>query len=185
MADQSCPLGVMSMASRSCSPRRNALDSGGRSYGAFGSAPTSTIRPSNPSVRSVIAARPPPMPAPTIANVRAFIDRAYAHPGLRGSPSIGGLRCRQSLRPLEHLVEHRRCEPPGERVLLARVVAADEPPWSDRGLGAMSEAGLRGGTGAEGGQRAEGAVPCPAAEAHDHACSIEDGDLGLEEGEAR
>ena len=35
-----------------------------------------------------MAARPPPMPAPTIANVRVFIDRPYAHPGRRGSLSI-------------------------------------------------------------------------------------------------
>ena len=56
--------------SRSASPRRYSLDSGGRSYGRSASAPISTMRPSKPSSRRVSAALAPARPAPTITNVR-------------------------------------------------------------------------------------------------------------------
>jgi hypothetical protein len=49
----------------------------------------------------------------------------------------------QSPRPVEHLVEHRLGELPGERVLLRRVVAAEQHEASYPGIGPVSEAGLR------------------------------------------
>ena len=52
------------------SPASSCFDSGGRSYGRCGSAPTSTIRPSNPSRRSVSVARSPASEAPTTTTVR-------------------------------------------------------------------------------------------------------------------
>src|SRR4051812_3859362 len=58
-------LSCTSALSRGAVPRRYPLDSGGRSYGCSGSAPTSTTRPSYPSARSVSAALAPARPPPT------------------------------------------------------------------------------------------------------------------------
>ncbi len=55
--------------SGSHSPVSTCLDSGGRSYGGCGSAPTRLIRPWNPAERSCSAVRSPPSPAPTTSDV--------------------------------------------------------------------------------------------------------------------
>src|SRR5438034_3913689 len=60
--------GRMNLGSCS-SPRRYSLDSGGRSYGGWGSWPISTTRPSKPSSRSVATAVPPAMLAPMTRKV--------------------------------------------------------------------------------------------------------------------
>ena len=56
-------------SSGSHSPARSCFDSGGRSYGRCGSAPTRTSRPSKPSRRRVSVARSPASEAPTTATV--------------------------------------------------------------------------------------------------------------------
>ena len=59
-------------------------------------------------------------------------------------------------------------EPAGERVLLARVVRADEGVWADPDLGAMREPGLRARRRvAEGGERLERGIPADGAERDD------------------
>ncbi len=60
----SCPKS-RSRAVLSVLPSRTSLESGGRSYGACGSSPTSVIRPSQPSRRSTAAHCAPASPAPT------------------------------------------------------------------------------------------------------------------------
>src|SRR5439155_12846045 len=60
--------GRMNLGSCS-SPRRYSLDSGGRSYGGWGSWPISTTPPSKPSSRSVAAAVPPAILAPMTRKV--------------------------------------------------------------------------------------------------------------------
>ncbi|CAB4995572.1 unannotated protein [freshwater metagenome] len=54
-------------------PARNCFDSGGRSYGAWGSSPMSVIGPSNPSRRNVSAARMPASDAPTMVTAPRVI----------------------------------------------------------------------------------------------------------------
>src|SRR5262249_20559026 len=65
-------------------PCSSSFESGGRSYGRTGSAPTRTIRPSNPPWRTAPTARPPappprrrrsgPLPRPSPISARARLD---------------------------------------------------------------------------------------------------------------
>ena len=123
-------LGVISMASRVCSPRRNSLDRGGRSYGASGSAPRSTRRPSKPSLRSAIAAWAPAIPAPKKQgrSVRSCADGTpIGHDAARGVPREARAGA------LHDAVHHRSRQAAGEGVR-GRAVAAHEVPRSPRAL---------------------------------------------------
>ena len=73
-------------STRSCgshSPASSSFESGGRSYGRWGSAPTSTIRPSKPSRRSVSVARSPASEAPTTTTVCNAVVLSSTRAGCR------------------------------------------------------------------------------------------------------
>jgi putative Mg2+ transporter-C (MgtC) family protein len=90
------------------------------------------------------------------------------------------LAARELARPRPHAVEHRRCELAGERVLLARMEAAEHRVRADRRLGEVGEARPRPRAVAEPGEGAERAVPRERAEADDDAGVVEKAELACQ-----
>ena len=125
-------------------------------------------RSCSPSRRRRSRSRPPP----SQPRWRARRARSCSAWGAASAPNLAGALEGAGDRG----VEHRLGQAAGEGVLLARVVAADQGPAADPGLGLVAEAGPRPRhLGAEPAQRPQRPVPGEGAEGEDRPALAEEG----------